>query len=727
VSLVLAGLAIAGAGASLLVDEHAMLLVLAICACLAAGGLAAAAASFGGPRRLPSIIALLACLATLGAIALGFGVVSIRGVVDAVDRARPSAAEHTDEGYRFRIRATSFDSFVYDRESAPRVHERAVGGLWDAEDDVTMMVFVERRYGRTLEQAAREEAQLVDDEDGHLLGPSEPTRFLGRTAVRITRALCEQEDSCDFVESTFFLHQDHVYHLRASQIAHPDATPTGAVWFEDVRDAFTLTPGRVRDHFTPERIARDDGPEWRVRNHVYEDAAWGVRVRGDGMKLRYGDDARSFDDDEIVIVERRNPDVLFGVRGVHLGGRDPIEVGAELEANFRAAAAPDGRAVIEARVGARTVRFAGYDAELDRTLHYRYAFVQVDAERGFELIVWGPSRAVADAELPALIARVDLLDDAAMRALRREIPPAHSDDVGHSWWVRDGAFREEDRGIVWTSPSAEWRVGPAWGGEDDYDEIVRFEAPAFGLAGRVIERDAAIEDLELGVSDAHQYWVSDRFPDAPPSCDPLGTNGCSTARLDGEEHSWAFSTLMEGELVWHVEVWGTRSAFDRHAEAAVAAVRAIARDTYVQERPGYDVNERMGYQLRVPWSGDGPFDGWWPSLDSEVGTLTQYSRGIEIVGVFAARRDPAISVADQREQLIRRFYGQVLRGAGRWTGRRARLAGRPATLRERSVPLALGGTSIYTMEHARVLYVILIEHRNGIDPARVARGFTLLE
>lgn len=704
ISFALGVVALVLAGVSLIVADRAMLLLLALGACAGTVALLFAIVSFGSERRAPSIAALVSSLLVLSGIGLGYGAISVRTFVRTIDEQRPSAAEHVDRDYRFRVRAPSYDDSVFDGESAPHVNRRALAGVWLADDELTMLVFVERRYGRSLAVAAEEEAALSGERLGEPWGAPQRVRFLGRDAVRVRRVAENDDGSSAWEEHTIFMHQDRVYDVQA--LRNGNEVPSGDPWFPQALEAFELLPGRVRDRFTPARIASDDGAGYRVRDHVYQDLDWGVRVRAEGASLFYGEAARDFGGENLAVVEQRNPDVLLAIRALAIGGRDPNAVAAEMREDFAQTATTDGRA-IERTVAGRAITFSADRSSPDRTWHYRHG-VWTDDERAIEIIVYAPTMALTDAHLDVMLERIEIVRPARASA--------EWDDVGFTWWIRGGAFHDEESGARWTRPDARWRAAAAYEGG-----IARIEAPSLGLTGRIVEHPLEhVDDARA----AHVSFVGELFEDPP---EPEEHDGVLlTTRLRDGEFTWAIATIaVEGYAV-HAEIWGTVRDYDRHEADVIAAARGLSWDDIATSGPNDHVSERLGYRFRHPWRTEGSFDGSWPTLDDDVGTLEQYSRATEIVGVFAARRDATMSARAQRDLLMRRYYAYLLESPGRWSERRARLGGRPATLRERAGPFGLGGTSIYSMEHRRILYVLVIDHQRGVDPARVARGFTLL-
>jgi hypothetical protein len=719
-SFVLGVLALGGAGAALAVPERAVPLTLAIASCVAFAALLASIVSFRGGKNGPSIAATLANVFILASIAIAFGGMSFKSFVDEIERQGPSLDDYEDEDFRFVLSAPTFDTFVYDRSAVRSLNERAVAGLWIPSDEVTVLVFVEQLYGRTLDAAAPEEARLALGSSADWEGEPERIRFLGRDAVRIRRSFQRGEQTL-YVESTFFVHQELVYHLyTAAELYEP---PFDDPWFPGALAAFSLQEGTVHARFSPRSVAADDGPEWRVEDDVYEDLAWGVRVRGEAYELTYGSDAARIDRDAIARIDRRHPDVSLTVRPSRVGGRDAQIAREDLEYEFLGEEPGEPARVVN--VAGQDVTFRARSETYDRTWHYLYG-VWVDEERAIELIAAAPTAELVLEHLEPLLSHVAIVDPAAM-GVAEHAGAWH--DVGHRWSARGDLYVDYTDHVSWRRPDPEWRAHPSDVTGEGSHEVVRIESPSRGIRGRITLGEQRHESAA-----AAHAWVCEAYPDAVEQAQAASSQARGdhelvvSPRLDyDDEYVAAVATIFtEGEAI-HVELWATRRDFERHEAVIQEALRGADFWNDPSEQLGpIDSYPRMGFAMRRPWPAL-ETENEWDSIDEDAGALAEYADGLETAGMIAVRRDTRRGVEDQRDAVLDRIYGHVLRSRVNWRERAGRMGGLRCTVRERPVAFGLGATTVYTLEHRGILYVLFVQDRNGIDPDRVARGVRFIE
>lgn len=729
VSVVLGILALAGGAGALLLSERSVMAALAISACVAFASMIAALVSFGGRRPGASLGALAASLVILLGLGAGFGAISVQRFVEAVEEREERTDSHADESYRFRLTAPTRTTVLYSERALRAVHERAVAGMWLPEEDVTVLVFVELPYDRSLEASAREDLRLAFTEEP-LRVTEAPVRYLDREAFRIQRTFARDHARL-FEESTFFLDRGHVYCVSAS--ATLSAEPESSPWFPQALEAFEPTEGEVVPRFDPRRIALDDGPGHRVRDALYENGDFGVRVRGDDRLLLYGDAARVAGPDAILMVVERHPDRVLLIAPVHTGGGDPLALAESLD--LASAYEPDPEPPVQLSVSGQSVAFAALRASPDRTWRYRRG-VWTDAERVIEIVAWAPTRALVDEALEEMVSRVEILDTAETLALRAELmrraDPWHG--VGHDWAARDGVLRDFAQGVRWTRPDPAWsaHVSDVLDAETGFDEVLLLDAPSYGLVGHVIARPAR----ETPAPEHHADRVAeiasigeDELSEIPAAVHRFGGfEGRVSSSVPAFEHTYAIATVVgDGNRVYHVEVWGTRRDFDAHATSALAAVQAFelhGRSDSSSFEDGVLRDERMGYAFRSPWPEEP--ETQWTTLGAGVGSLVHFAHGAESIAIIAAPYDPSTSPEAQTEELLLDYYADVMEAAGAWRETETTLGGRSARVRTRRLPFGLGATHVHRLVDRGVLYVLMLEGRGRTSAATVTSGFSLL-
>lgn len=728
VSVALGVLALAGAASALAAPTRAVLAVLALSACVATGSVVAALVSFRGPRTRASIATLVASLLVLTGIGVGFATASVRQFVESITRQQPEPYE--DPSYRFRLTPWDRGTVVYTPQEIASINQRAVAGMWAPDDDVLVLVFVEPSYGRTLEQAAREEALLSIPERPTTTN-EQRVRFLDRDAVRLQRVFVD-EDETEYEESTFFLHQDRIYQLYAAAVL--PAEPAARPWFPAALGSFELLDGNVTDPLAVSRIERDDGPGWRVRDHVYENADFGIRVRGGDVTLFYGRAAREFHPDALVAMTSRRPEYTVRVSGVMVGGRDSAAIEALLRDAFESHVAPTAAPPLVRRVAGREIRFDAYSANLDRTWHYRYG-TWTDGERAIAITAWAPTRELTDDVLvTALEQQLDILSAAEMAALRAELAagpdPWHG--VGHGWVMRGGAFIDFEAGVRWQRPDRRWRAHPTDEFDDVTNEILLLDAPELGLVGQI----AFTPGPAPSSCDDHLAFAEDIAAGIVVEPRQFGeVTGCLRRRVEmGDGSLGIVATAGDENRKVTIELWGTTRDYDRHADAALAAIDGL--EVITPSFPaahlfdGVYRDERMGYALSLP-SARFELVTEWHDLDERVGALVEFARDDDMFGVIAAPRDPTMAPEHQAQLLLAEYYptlgySHASESSG-WIEREATLGGHAAHMAIKRLPLRAGQQTIYRLVARGVLYVILVEERRRLPSETVAAGFRLLD
>lgn len=727
-------LALGTAASAYLVDERSTLAVLAGAACLAFAGLVAAFVSLRGQRLGPSIAAILASVMVLGAVAVGFGAVSLGRVLEAVEQAEPTAEAVTDDAFAFRLEPPADDAMMYDATTVHELHTRARAGFWIERSELTGLAFVESVHGEDLAEIARSEVHLTFDVEPSWQSEPLPVRFGDRDAIRIRRRL-ELADGTRFAESTLFLRDGWLHHLYAVRITEiaPTPSPSGA-WFPEILDAFVETEGPIDYTFEPRTPLRDEGPGWRVRPDVYEDATWGLSVASSGFELLWAEASPDRYDGWIVTLRRRRPDAWVSLRPSLSEAPDDPEVVAAAADALRVRRAANGQLrdapPLELEVMGRPTRFDALAWEASYRQHGRAGIVPIE-DGLLEIMAWSPSAELTDEALAQAVQGLRRLTASERREVAEQVTDAPLRVIQAGWWARGDTLSFAGEPVTWTRPSPRWRAVPHSTSTDPNVRILgRMEAPELGLRAQLETHGVLDGQTGADVVRADLLGLAaerpDRFLTAQVAPGVVVADPVQTAP---DEVCLAAATV-GGQRAHVVYVWGPPERMATHAEQARGAAAGLRRAP--APFVGFDPEGRwrdpqLGFAFDPPW-GPTSLQTDWRELDGRVGRLLHFGDLDDAVAVIAIEVSPYEPPAETADRLLRRHYDWIMTRPAAFEDREGPLAGRVAQLRVRQAPLGLGGTTIARLVHDGILYVVVVDHvGRRTDPDEVLGGFELID
>lgn len=340
-------------------------------------------------------IVLLICGGAVALLASSMGALS-----RALDIER-GPREHTDEGFRVRVRAPGPEWEILSGELA---------ASWSGEALVLL---------RSVDCTAGVQVRPVHSETTH----EEAVRDVFGTEVRATpgaavRGLTEPTYELVDTEGVFatsFVHDGVFYWLEARD----------EVCRRALSDALEIIPGRVTPHWLRAPVEDAIGRSYRVRGRVFESAATGLVVDANEPFSAVIEGASRLEGGAEIVLRHRD--------GVRISFDPMRRTPRQIEAH----AAEEGDGIEEMPWLGETRRFVrrgGARVELSTFVELDGLSVRVKAS--------GATTAAVRAALADVGPRVRRLDAEALEALRAELmPQIHERRSGEGWSLRDGTFR----------------------------------------------------------------------------------------------------------------------------------------------------------------------------------------------------------------------------------------------------------------------------------------------
>ncbi|HVI02974.1 MAG TPA: hypothetical protein VM869_29955 [Enhygromyxa sp.] len=270
-----------------------------------------------------------------------------------------------------------------------------------------------------------------------------------------------------------------------------------------------------------------------------------------------------------------------------------------------------------------TATFAGRELSFDALsggpldMSYLFAAHFVDADQALQIVAWHPRTGDREAlreHIREALAQVELMSADEVEAVRAELArgPDVQNQVGATWSLRRGVFREFDRDFVWTSPSRDWVVH-AGRLADRYEHGAtlvlrnRMERLVGALKvyadPRLRERDG-VEFHEFVLGEMIEAGASLEGPRRRLTIGPgEALVQTVTLKVSGLSASYELATIKHGAiaLVWFI------GGPERHAAASRASIDAVIVNTRVEaglvdaRTDGSRFRDlRLGYSLELP-------------------------------------------------------------------------------------------------------------------------------
>lgn len=441
------------------------------------------------------------------------------------------------------------------------------------------------------------------------------------------------------------------------------------------------------------------GASWRVREGVFESAAFGFGVEPpEGWTLLVGER-----------LELLNPDGYFGLyhqeSECYLVCIAEAVVGAEEEnflnylrggIAFNLGRAPlEDELVFEAAGKPRSfLDFGDVGVSGVGLRHLHTAWIE--GSNCLQLIAWHPTSLASEAEavLGEATSAVYLLEEAARIELAAALAELPDRDlhIGPGSSLRGGVYRDFELGLTWAEPR-----GPMW--DTRAGQLVRqfnpmarmqFVSDPTGLAGQLLaEASFGYENEEY-----HELVVQPllELPQAKVleetrAFDSWGVPAQTTsvtAVVDGLELSWAVATTVYEGIALQWLVWGSFSNLSHHAAEVESARDALRVNraglpmTRVEGGRFYD--DRLGYSLSMG-EGASAIEDITPPQIRALGGVVTYESGENRV-IAMAMWSPQLGHTEEHADFVAELFAGAFPERAReaeYETSASELAGRPAT------------------------------------------------
>lgn len=517
----------------------------------------------------------------------------------------PERESVEDEALRFRLGRPGAEWRLLDAAETAEINPAAVASALHMRGGGGGMVVVEPAYGSDL-VAATDVVRSVFDAETIELRDSVPARVDGQPAMRFVR-IANVGGMRVIADTAVLVHQDHIYQLYTWRPESPAATPIDPDAFFA---AFHFLPGPVVYRRAATPPPDGEGELWRVRNGVFESAAYGLRITPPtDWVAAVGPDAEALDANAEVGLYRYAPDVTFVVIGSRLPGVDQETERTRLRESYLSRLALEDlqmQGEVVETVAGRPVVFTRWRGRAGFTFDYVHG-VRVEGDVFHEIVGWSAAPGALTVHLRAGLGAISLLTPSEWDALQASVGREGEDAFVPGAVYRRGRYRSFATGVRWEAPSACWR---AWVGtaaaNRDADAVLMIECPRQAVRGAMW-----IDDAQPASLDAHQAADAELFGgmrDGEIRRAAFGEVGAlaSNGRYDSQGTTWLYALRTYGHGSGHVRVAvyhpvGAGPDAEREAAAALHAFGAEAAPRpEIESRAGYYEDRRFGFAIEVP-------------------------------------------------------------------------------------------------------------------------------
>jgi hypothetical protein len=556
-----------------------------------------------------------------------------RASKDATERAEPSARAERDseptgglglrgeprqllgkqepvvnEDYRFRLDPIGPGWMMLDAAEARGLLPEALAGALDLEGQLGGVVFVEQ-VGNTDIDAFHEHVVEMVEISGHYVESLEKVVHAGRPAIRIVTL--EVVEGLSIVRLELIaINQGLAYHVNVWGRA--DALGDDREPLERFVAAFSFTEGLVRPRALEREVTDADGVGWRLRDGIYEDAVYGLRIEpADDWRVAVGADLYFMNPEARVGLVSETAYVLLIAEKVFYDRR-AYSTWAFEQTELGMGISRSGEATV-VEIGGKRVSLLRYSAG---SLEYLYG-IGFHGDTAFQVLAWylPGVRDRAEAELPAAWGAISLLEPKPWRRLERELSRAPDPQVlvGSGFALRDGVYTDFDNGFTWTKPRGRWYVSAgelARAVNPDAQLVFEdLDAAIFGVViveagtwGQDEYHQAVVGTLEIGPED-------EKLASAKRAkLGPLRALATTVRTIDaGISYTYEVITAVRGARAYQLTIYGTTASMKRATKSirrANAALEFPADPLPAVERAGAAVrHHQMGFAYRPPGEG----------------------------------------------------------------------------------------------------------------------------
>ncbi len=511
---------------------------------------------------------------------------------------------------------------------------------------------------------AEELAQLVVENmalENKQVGDFEPLTFAGKPATRVTITGTTQGLTFRYVNHVFE-HQGFFYQVMAGGMsAKVDARGRALAPFFS---AFSLTEGKVQARKAQREVIDTTGVGWRVKDGVFESAAYGLRVepRGD-WRLAVGAELDQMNPNaEVGLVCEQAYLILLMERA---SGVDRKRFAKKLRQDMlrNISAKPSGKPA-RVTIGGREVRLHRMRTATKPVFEYLHGVMFV-GDNAVQVLYWSLAglKEKASGLMPDALASIAFMTHQQASALAGELAgrPDPQNRVGPGYSLRRGTYRSFAHGLTWKKPPAEagsrvgfWRISV---GEQarafNPDSSLVIEDPVAGVFGMLIVEPAGGFD-----GPGYHDLVTRRAFAKPPTPETVklgpvsGLSSTGRKDEDGLKLTYRLVTAIHSGQAIQFAFWGVPDAMREHGAlvaAALAGLDLTAAPKPSQQTGGRTSDWRFGFSYQPPGTGWQRKELTPPEM-REAGTVLDFSRGAEHVLLLSVC---ALDAGQDREWFLR--------------------------------------------------------------------------
>jgi hypothetical protein len=641
-----------------------------------------------------------------------------------------------DEDYRFRMDWPGTGWKLLREKDVKRLLPDAVAGAM-YQNKAFGAIVVESAPGVDLEAFTRliSENMLLEEKS---VDEFENVKLDGRDAIRFTatgKANGIQFRYTDIV----FLHQGYAYQVIGWGMA--DQTNADGSSFQPLFDSFHITDGEVKGRSNTTLVKSAHGVGWRIKEGVFESAVSRLKVEPkDPWRVAVGAELEQMSGDAEVGITRAGPEAY----AVFVVERAPKK--NERKAYVDSLTATLGSSLgLEQQKERWTGTFAGSRLEFHRyrttqapIFEYLYG-VHFEGDQLVQITAWylAAEQERVMGEIQAGLDTVSFIGPERAGALAGQLRQMGDprDAVGGGFALRNGEYRDFNRGWRWTKPGdGFWRIAA---GEEARlvrtDLTLYMSEPTLGVYGMVIDDTAEGFTPET----YHQAVLTTMDGNKKPrGARAVGGATVHTSTVDqkaeGGPTRYHVSTLIHGARAVQMIFWG----LPEDIEAADATLSAALDGFHFDDGPVDPIttteneyhDERMGFAVRLPTKG-WRFQDMTPATVREAGSVVFWQQGSRVIGVVAVHAlenaDDTDWFLDFLEQLARDQFGQLANVSPK--RKQTTLAGVPA--RQLSWSMGVERLDAYLVVRGKTIYALLTGGpTDGSDLlTKVLTGFRLLD
>jgi hypothetical protein len=602
------------------------------------------------------------------------------------------------------------------------------------------VVVVEPAPGVAADELAAVVAENMDLEDKQI-GPFEPLDYAGKPATRFSVTGTTEGLRFRYVNHVF-LHQGYFYQVMGGGMAARVDEQGRAL--EPFFASFSLQDGEVRGRKATHKQVDSAGVGWRLRQGVFESAAYGIRVEAQGdFHLAVGAELQQMNSNAEIGLSSEHAYLILLLERASGVDKKSFEQRLRTDMLHNMNAQQTGAPVV-AQLDGRQVRLVRMRTTTKPTFEYLHG-VLFEGDLAIQILYWSLASLSEKATqtLPQALASIRFLDEPAVRALAAQLHalPDPQNKVGPGFALRRGVWRDFEHGLTWQKPTkladphqGFWRVSA---GEQarafNPDASLVIEDPVSGLFGMLIVESAG----DMTAQDYHELVTGRVFADRSTARTSPLELGAALAQSTigrkteaGLELSYQMVTTVHTGLAVQFAFWGVPQAMQENAAVISKALAGLSfhkRLLRTEALADRYVDHRFGFSYR-------PISPAWTRTDltpaelREIGTVLSFQREkAHLLMVSICALD-----AGQDEEWFLRFIEETMR---------RKMAGLPLGAPQRD-QIALAGETwerlrwrggfeadAHLVMRDKTFYALMsfTDKRGASVPAGAERGFAFLD